>query len=58
MDIDFLKSQAERCRRLAQGIDPFTEKRLLDLARQYDERIAELERGCRPSVASQNLKSG
>jgi hypothetical protein len=58
MDIDFLKSQAERCRCLAPGTDPFTEKRLLDLARQYDERIAELERGYRPSVASQSLKSG
>jgi hypothetical protein len=44
MDIEFLKQQAERCRRLAKGIDPFTEKRLLKLAEEYEARIKELEK--------------
>jgi hypothetical protein len=57
MDIDFLKTQAERCRRLAKEADSFTEKRLLNLAREYEARISELERGYRPSLASRNLKS-
>jgi hypothetical protein len=42
MDLEYLKQQAERCRRLAKGTDPFTEKRLLDLAREYDERVSRL----------------
>jgi hypothetical protein len=41
MTPEYLKEQAERCRRLAKGADPFTEKRLLDLAREYDARISE-----------------
>ncbi len=44
MDIEFLKQQAERCRRLAKGTDPFTEKRLLKLAEEYEARIKEFER--------------
>ncbi|HRO01829.1 hypothetical protein [Nitrobacter sp. TKz-YC01] len=44
MDIEFLKQQAERCRRLAKGTDPFTEKRLLKLAEEYEARIKELDR--------------
>jgi hypothetical protein len=38
------------------GADPFTEKRLLDLAREYDARIIDIERGFRPSPASRMLK--
>jgi hypothetical protein len=56
MTPEFLKEQAERCRRLARGADPFTEKRLLDLAGEYDARLTEIERGFRPSPASRMLK--
>jgi hypothetical protein len=44
MDIKFLKEQAERCRRLAKGTDPFTEKRLLKLGEEYGERVREIDR--------------
>ncbi|MDP1867195.1 hypothetical protein [Bradyrhizobium sp.] len=55
MDLATLREQAERCRRLAKQADPFTEQRLLDLAREYDERIAALEP--KPSAASRSLGS-
>jgi hypothetical protein len=55
MDLATLKEQAERCRRLARQADPFTEKRLLDLAREYEARIAELEP--KPSAASRRLRN-
>jgi hypothetical protein len=44
MTPEFLKEQADRCRRLAKGADPFTEKRLLDLAGEYDARLVEIDR--------------
>jgi hypothetical protein len=53
MDLATLKEQAERCRRLAKQADPFTEQRLLDLAREYEARIAQLEP--KPSAASRHL---
>lgn len=56
MDIATLKQQAERCRRLAKQADRFTEKRLLDLAAEYEARIAKLEP--KPSAASQSLRNG
>jgi hypothetical protein len=43
MDLATLKEQAERCRRLAKHADPFTQKRPLDLASEYDAKIATLE---------------
>jgi hypothetical protein len=55
MDLAALKEQAERCRRLARQADPFTEKRLLNLAAEYEARIAELEP--KRSTASRILKS-
>src|SRR4030081_876179 len=39
MDLATLKEQAERCRRLARQADPFTEKRLLDLAAEYEAGV-------------------
>jgi hypothetical protein len=54
MDLATLKEQVERCRRLAKQADPFTQKRLLDLAAEYEARIAALEP--KVSAASQNLK--
>lgn len=56
MDLATLKQQAERCRRLAKQADPFTEKRLLDLAAEYEARIAQLE--LEPSAASRSLQNG
>jgi hypothetical protein len=55
MNVEFLREQIARCRRLAKQADPFTEKRLLDLAAEYEARIFELEKGYRPS-ASRLLK--
>jgi hypothetical protein len=54
MDLATLKEQAERCRRLAKHADPFTQKRLLDLALEYDARIAQLEP--KASAASRALR--
>jgi hypothetical protein len=56
MNVEVLRDQIERCRRLARQADPFTEKRLLDLAAEYEARIFELEKGYRPSPASRLLK--
>jgi len=56
MDLANLKEQAERCRRLAKHADPFTQKRLLDLASEYEAKIAQLEP--RPSAASRILRNG
>ncbi len=54
MDLQTLKEQAERCRRLAKHADPFTQKRLLDLASEYDAQIARLEP--KPSAATRMLR--
>jgi hypothetical protein len=56
MDLATLKQQVERCRRLAKVADPFTEQRLLDLAREYEAQIAMLE--AVPSLATEKLKWG
>jgi len=56
MDVATLKEQAERCRRLARHADPFTQQRLLDLASEYDAKIAQLEP--KPSAASRILRNG
>jgi hypothetical protein len=53
MDLATLREQAERCRRLARQADPFTEKRLLDLASEYDAQIA--LRMPQPSAATRIL---
>jgi hypothetical protein len=54
MDLAILKEQAERCRELAKQADPYTQKRLLALAAEYDARIAQLEP--KPSAASRLLR--
>jgi hypothetical protein len=56
MDLASLKAQAERCRRLAKHADPFTQRRLLDLASEYEAKIAKLEP--LPSAASRILQAG
>jgi hypothetical protein len=49
MDESFLKSQADRCRTLAEKAGPFIKRRLLDLAENYDKRLG------RPSRAVLSL---
>jgi hypothetical protein len=56
MDPKALKQQAERCRQLAARADPFTQQRLLDLARDYEARIALTEP--QPSAATRILREG
>ena len=56
MKLATLREQAERCRRLAKHADPFTQTRLLDLAAEYDARIAKLE--SQPSQSARNLRNG
>ena len=51
-----LREQAERCRRLARHADPFTQKRLLDIAAEYEARIVQLEPN--PSAATRSLRNG
>lgn len=50
MDQEFYRQQAERVRDLAERADPFTRKRLLDLADSYDAR------GGGPSRASRAIE--
>jgi hypothetical protein len=50
MNEDFYKQQAQRARDLAATADPFTRKRLLDLAERYDVR------GGNPSRASRLME--
>jgi hypothetical protein len=39
MDNSFLEEQAARCRQLAERSDPFTKRRLLHLAANYEDRL-------------------
>ena len=41
MDLEFYRQQALRVRDLAEKADPFTRRRLLDLAGRHDARIIE-----------------
>jgi hypothetical protein len=38
MNEDYFREQAARLRNIASMADPFTKRRLLDLAKKYDER--------------------
>jgi hypothetical protein len=51
MDDEFLKQRVRLIRDLADKADPFTKRRLMDLARSYDARLA------RPSRATVTLLS-
>jgi hypothetical protein len=53
MKIEELQEQVDRCRRLAQHADPFTQQRLLNLAEEYEARIRAAEP--RPSQASRSI---
>jgi len=50
MNDDDFKQQAERIRVMAANADPFTRKRLLDLAERYDAKLG------RPSRATRQLR--
>ena len=50
MDEEFFRQQAQRARDLAGQADPFTRKRLLDLADRYDVK------GGKPSRASRIIE--
>ncbi|MGX4770668.1 hypothetical protein ACWAUC_12830 [Bradyrhizobium guangdongense] len=39
MDEDFIKGRAEHIRELATKADPFTKKRLIELADSYERRL-------------------
>jgi hypothetical protein len=56
MDLTTLREQADRCRRLAKHADSLTQKRLLDLAAEYEAQMAKLEP--EPSAASRSLRTG
>jgi hypothetical protein len=47
MNDDFYKQQAQRVRDLAEKADPFTKKRLLDLADKYDAKAGQPTRASR-----------
>ena len=51
MNEDFFKEQAVRLRNIASKADPFTKRRLLDLADKYEERKAARRPTPLPSVA-------
>ena len=50
MNDEFFKEQAQRVRTIAEKADPFTKRRLLDLADRYDGKLG------RPSRASRELE--
>lgn len=47
MDTSLLKEQADRCRGLAENADPFTRRRLLDLAEKYENKLGQPSRASR-----------
>jgi hypothetical protein len=47
MNEDFYKQQAQRARDLAQKADPFTKRRLLELADRYDGKVGKPSRASR-----------
>jgi hypothetical protein len=50
MNDEYLKQQSERVRAIAATADPFTKRRLLDLAEKYDAKLG------RPSRATRAMK--
>jgi hypothetical protein len=50
MNDEYFKQQADRVRAMADKADPFTKKRLLDLAERYDAKLG------RPSWATRQLR--
>jgi hypothetical protein len=55
MDDEFLKRRVRLIRDLADKADPFTKRRLMDLARSYDARLARPP--SRATVTLSNLAS-
>ena len=50
MNEDYFKEQAARVRQIASNADPFTKRRLLDLAEKYDGRKSVRQPTPLPSV--------
>lgn len=57
MNEDLYRQQAQRVRDLADKADPFTKKRLLDLAEKYDLKIGKPSRASRMIERSTPLPS-
>ena len=57
MDDDFYKQHAQRVRDLADKADPFTRKRLLDLADKYDAKDQQAEPGIEDDRAADTRAS-
>ena len=51
MNEDYFKEQAARVRQIASNADPFTKRRLLDLAEKYDGRKSVRRPAPLPSVS-------
>jgi hypothetical protein len=60
MNDDYFREQASRIRAMADKADPFTKKRLLDLALTYDARLCRIPRSPAklPSVAINSQHHG
>jgi hypothetical protein len=54
MNEDYFKEQAARVRNIARNADPFTKRRLLDLAEKYDGRKSIRRPTPLPSVSMQD----
>jgi hypothetical protein len=57
MDEDYFKEQAARLRQIASNADPFTKRRLLDLAEKYDGRKSVRRSTPLPSVTMDDTKN-
>jgi hypothetical protein len=58
MENSLLKEQADRCRFLAEKADPFTKRRLLDLAEKYEDRLGRPSRATRaPGIPGSALEA-
>jgi hypothetical protein len=58
MDQEFYRQQAQRVRDLAERADPFTRKRLLDLADRYDAHAGGPSRASRTIGRPVSVSSG
>jgi hypothetical protein len=54
MNDESLRERARTVRSIADKADPFTKKRLLDLAESYDAKVGRPSRGTTRLAASQN----
>jgi len=55
MNDEFLRERARTVRSIADNADPFTKKRLLNLAERYEDRVGLVHRAASRLVAPQVL---